>query len=92
MDKKQLLLLFTIILIFLSIVISLNQNPSYKGKLSNIEATNTRTIIQLENYDFDFVTFEKISVENCTELKIFGKEEIYKTKKQVLIDKILCLN
>ena len=92
MDKKQLLLLSSIILIFLSIILSLNQTPSYEGKISNIEATNTRTIIQLENYGFDFVAFEKISIKNCTELKICGKEETYKTKKQILIEKILCLN
>jgi len=92
MDKKQLLLLSSIILIFLSIILSLNQTPSYQGKISNIEATNTRTIIQLENYDFDFVAFEKISIENCTEIKIYGKEETYRTKKQILIEKILCLN
>ena len=92
MDKKQLFLLSTIILIFLSIIISLNQTPFYQGKLSNIEATNTKTIIKLENYNFDFVAFEKISLENCTELKIYGKEETYRTKKQILIEEILCLN
>jgi hypothetical protein len=92
MDKKQLLLLSSIILIFLSIIISLNQTPFYQGKLSNIEASKTRTIVQLENYDFDFVAFEKVSIENCKELKIYGKEETYKTKKQILIEKILCLN
>ena len=93
MDKKQLLLLSTIILIFISIIISLNQTPSYQGKISNIDATNTRTILKLENYDFDFVAFDTLTkIQNCTELKILGKEEVYRTKKQVLIDKILCLN
>ena len=59
-----------------------------KKKIKNRNVYN----VSYENYDFDFVAFEKISIENCTEIKIYGKEETYRTKKQILIEKILCLN
>lgn len=93
MNKQQILLLTSFILIFTLIILTQNYRTSYEGKISNIETSSSRTIINLEDIEMDFIAFEKIpNLANCTQLKIFGKEETYKNKKQVMINKITCLN
>lgn len=91
MNKKTFLII-TIFSIFILVVISSYTEQTYSGKIKTIEAKNTKTTIILKDYNETFVSFDKISVEECNEVEISGKEDTYKNKKQIIIDKIKCLN
>lgn len=88
--KKELLLIISILLIFITIFLSINLKQTYEGKILKIDETEKRTVILLENYEQGFILFDKINLENCSFVKMEGKTEIYKSKKQVLVDKIIC--
>ena len=89
--KKEILLILSIILIFLTIILATTQKNTYEGNLEKITEYEKRIIILLENYEEEFVLFEKLDLE-CVKIKIEGREDIYKNKKQIIVDKITCLS
>ncbi len=92
MNKQQILLIISFTLILFLIVITQNIKNFSEGEISNITIGAIRTIINLKNSELDFVSFDGIeNLENCRKVRVFGKEEIYKNKKQIIIDKIICL-
>ena len=90
--KKETLLIISIILILLTIILSTTQKNIYEGDLKRITVYEKRTIILLEDFEEEFILFDKIEINSCTHLKIEGKEDTYKNKKQIIVDKITCLN
>ncbi|MBC8435156.1 hypothetical protein H8D91_01495 [archaeon] len=92
MNKKQILLITSFILILFLIIFTQSFKDFDEGEISNIKISTTRTILNLKNNEMDFISFDKIeNIEKCNKVKIYGKEELYKNKKQILIDKIICL-
>lgn len=92
MNKQQILLTNSFILILILIIFTQYSENFHEGKITKIESSVTRTIINLENSEIDFVSFNQIeNIEDCKTVKISGRDEIYKNKKKVIIDKIICL-
>ncbi len=87
---QRLLLILSLLGIALLIIISQNQKSLITGTIEKIDNSNGRITIKLENETTKLILFEKTppKIRAGDHIQVFGKEETYRGKKQIIVDKI----
>jgi len=83
-------ILGTLILIFLSQITT----PTYTGTIESIQSSNNKIIIEIENSSTELILFDTtyINLSKNDKIEFQGRQDIYKDKKQIIVDKILNIN
>lgn len=93
-QTTKILFILTILGILIITFLSQNQKPLISGEISNIRKTTKTIIIQLENQSKNIILFEKeipLEFEKGEKIIVFGKEEEYNNKTQILASKIILI-
>jgi cell division protein FtsL len=90
MDTKRLFLL-TILLIFVTIIITENNKDQIMGEVQKITYSTNKITLEIEDYDEEVVLFTKkiLDIKKSDKLKIYGKKNTYKNKEQIIAHKII---
>ena len=81
-------LLGILLLIFLA-----QMKPIRTATIKSIHYSPSKTIIQLENHSTELIIFDNLplDIKSGYKIKFQGKSDIYKNKKQIIIEKISIL-
>lgn len=93
LDKRKLTKLFlflTIIGILILTILAQTQGPITEGKIKSFDSSKDYSKIMLYQDERELILFEEIpsNIEKNMDVKIYGKEETYQNKIQIIIDKI----
>ena len=97
MNKRrltQLFLFLTILGILLLTILTQNQNPITEGIIKSVEVSEKQTKIDLIGESRMLILFENLpkNLSKGQKVLIYGREETYRNKKQIIVDKIEILN
>jgi DNA/RNA endonuclease YhcR with UshA esterase domain len=86
----QLFLFLTILGILLLTIITQNQGPITEGIITSLEISEKQTKIKLSDEPRELILFGNPSENLATGQKVivYGREETYRNKQQILVDKI----
>lgn len=89
----KLILTTLFFLIFLATIVNNTQELTYSGMIKRITIKEEVTFLELENHNIQFVIFTKdiLNLKIKDQIKITGKEEIYKGNKQIIVNEIYSL-
>ncbi|MFA5484690.1 MAG: hypothetical protein WC260_00330 [Candidatus Pacearchaeota archaeon] len=89
----KLILTTLFFLIFLTTIVNNTQELTYSGIIKRITIKEEVTFLELENHNIQFVIFTKdiLNLKIKDQIKITGKEEIYKGNKQIIVNEIYSL-
>lgn len=89
----KLILTTLFFLIFLATIVNNTQELTYSGIIKRITIKEEVTFLELENHNIQFVIFTKdiLNLKIKDQIKITGKEEIYKGNKQIIVNEIYSL-
>jgi hypothetical protein len=91
MNKQKLFFILTIVGILILLILTTISKPIIKGKIKSIQHGNNKIIIYLENHNQEIIIFtnEILNLQPNQYITIYGKQEIYKNKTQIIADKII---
>jgi len=89
MKLSKLTLILTLIGI-LTLTLIAQTKPIQTGIISEIQTSQTKTTIQLINHTTELIIFDtpNLNLKPGDQIKFQGKPDIYKNKKQIIIEKI----
>ena len=88
--KKIFFILSLLSILLLLFLTQLNQEPIIQGKIKSIQYGNNKISVYLENSTTEIIIFTNkiLDLKQQQEIKVWGKQETYKNKEQVVADKI----
>ena len=91
MNKQKLFFILSIIGILILLFLATTSKPIIQGTVSSIQYGNNKITIYLENQDQQIILFtnQLLNLNKGQQITIWGKEEIYKNKTQIIADKII---
>ena len=86
--------ILSLIGILLLIFITQSTRQTQTGVIKSIHTYNNRIVIQLKNSPEELIVFTNnpINLKNGDTIKFQGRQELYKNKKQIIINKIFLIN
>lgn len=94
--KRKLILILSILGIFilLGLAIFLKESPIAQGKINSINFKTNSVSIYLDNNSTEIVLFTNkvLNLKKEDEVQIYGKQEVYRNKTQIIAEKIVKLN
>jgi len=93
MKAKKILFILVILGILFLLILAKNQKPITQGKISSIAYKSNLITINLENNEQEIVLFTNkiLDLKENQTIKVYGTQETYKNKKQIIADKIIKL-
>jgi DNA/RNA endonuclease YhcR with UshA esterase domain len=94
MKIKNILLLLSLLSILILIFLSQTITNKETGKISKIEYSDNKITIILEDKEEKLIIFDNsfLDLKKGNEISFEGKKDIYKNEKQIIIEKIYCLD
>lgn len=95
MKKTKILFLLSIIgILFLLILMKTTEKPITTGKIEKINPQKNKISIFLKNNPPEIVLFtdKVVELKQEQEIEIYGRQEKYKNKLQIIADKIVLRN
>ena len=93
-SKQKLFFILTIMGILILLILTTTPKPIIEGKIKSIQHGNNKITIYLENNNQEIIIFTNkiLNLQPKQNIKIYGKQEIYKNKTQIIADKIIKTN
>ena len=93
MIKKILFILSIIGILFLIFLVQTTKQTQ-ADTIKSIQYSNNKITIQLENNSAELIIFDTLSLglKKGDRIEFQGKQDIYKGKEQIIVDKIFLLN
>jgi DNA/RNA endonuclease YhcR with UshA esterase domain len=68
--------------------------PIQTGTILSIQTSQYKTTIKLQNHEAELIIFDKVPLilKQGDQIKFQGKPDIYKNKKQIIIEKMSLIN
>ena len=87
----KILFLLSLIGVFILLILSQNQKPIIHGKIQKINYGNNKISIFLQNNQIEIVLFTNqiLNLQKDQQINVYGYEEKYKDKQQIIVDKIV---
>ena len=94
MKIKNILLLLSLFFILILIFLSQTATNKETGKISEIEYSDNKITIILEDKEEKLIIFDNKfpDLKKGNKISFEGKKDIYKNEKQIIIEKIYCLD
>jgi|TARA_B100001971_G_scaffold164893_1_gene155443 DNA/RNA endonuclease YhcR with UshA esterase domain len=94
MKIKNILLLLSLFFILILIFLSQTATNKETGKISEIEYSDNKITIILEDKAEKLIIFDNkfLDLKKGNKISFEGKKDLYKNKKQIIIEKIYCLD
>lgn len=92
--KIKILLLLSILGIFVLLTLSIFlQKPIIQGKISSINQKTKSISIYLENNSTEIILFTNklINIQKQDNIQVYGKQEAYRNKTQIIANKIILI-
>lgn len=90
MNKQRIFFTISLILLLIILFTTQNQKPITKGQIKQIQYSQNKITIQLKNQETPIILFTSKPLEliQNQEITIYGKQEQYKGKSQIIANKI----
>lgn len=90
MKFKKIIFFVSLISILLIIFLSQYTKQTRTGTITSIEYSNNKIILEIENSTEQLILFDTtpLNLKKGDIIKFQGRQDIYKNKKQFIIDKI----
>lgn len=90
---KKIFFVFSLTGIFLLIIITQNIKHFQSNTIKSIQYSNNKITIQIENNSAELIIFDNshLNLEKGNKIKFQGKQDMYKGKEQIIIDKIFLI-
>ena len=90
---KKITFILSIVGILFLIFLTQTTKQTQIDTIKSIQYSNNKITIQLENNSIELIIFDDISLnlQKGNTIKFQGKQDIYKGKKQIIIDKIFLI-
>jgi len=94
MNREKIFFILSLTGILLIILLAQVTKQTQTGKISSIKYSPNKITIQLENFEEPLILFDELSLnlKKGDKISFQGKEETYKNKKQIIVDKIWLTN
>ena len=94
MNKQKIFFILSLLGILTLLFLTQINKPITQGKIKQIYYSENKITIQLENQETPIILFtdQPLQLKQNQEVLIYGKQETYKGKQQIIADKIKCLN
>lgn len=91
---KKILFVLSLIGILSLIFLTQITKQTQTGTIKSIQTSNNKITIQLENNPIELIIFNIpfINFKKGDTIKFQGRQDVYKDKKQIIIDKIFLLH
>ena len=91
---KKILFILSIIGILFLIFLTQTTRQTQTDTIKSIQYSNNKITIQLENNPAELIIFDNLNLnlEKSDIIKFQGKQDIYKGKEQIIVDRIFLLN
>lgn len=90
MNFKKIVFILSLLGILSLIFITQATQKTEIGTIKSIRVSSSKITIQLKNYSAELIIFKTnhLDLKKGDVIKFQGKQEIYKNRKQIIIDKI----
>lgn len=90
MKLQKIIFVLSLIGVLLLIVLAQNTDKNYTGKITSIKFSENKITIQLENFEEELILFNTnlLNLTKGDEVRFQGRQDTYKSKKQLIVDKI----
>ena len=91
---KKILFILSVMGILLLIFLAQTTSKTQIGTIKSIQNSNNKITIHLENNPIELIIFNTafVSLKKGDIIEFRGKQDIYKGKKQIIVDKIFLLH
>ena len=91
---KKIIFIASIIGILFLIFLTQTTKQIQVGTIKSIQSSDNKITIYLENNSIELIIFDtsSINLKKGDTIKFQGKQDIYKGKEQIIVDKIFLLN
>jgi len=92
MNFQKTIFIISLLAALLLILLAQTTKQTQTGTIESIQSSNNKITIQLENETTELILFDAqyINLSKGDTIKFQGKQDTYKNKEQIIIDKLIC--